>query len=154
MKILVCSFSRHQLTILLMNRVKAIDILAVATPSGPHPWTTIMSTVSSDGWIRLFDIGRLSERISAAIEGTIPKIESIASYDTKGTRLTCCALADGEAVVSKTLGKRKTGLTDADASEDESPEGASIEMTGDKDEDSQAQETDEDKSEVENDANE
>ena len=136
----------------MMNRVKAIDILAVATPSGPRPWTTIMSSISSDGWIRIFDIGQLSERLKLAEGKEVPQITSIASYDTKGTRLTCCALADGEAVALKVTGKRKGDFEDDD---DEILLEGDVSKTGDGDEeDGDAQKSEESDLEADSDAEE
>lgn len=71
-----------------------------------------MSTISSDGWIRIFDIGYLSDQIKSAEKGQTPQLQAIAEYDTKGTRLTCCALADGEAIAPTVNGKRKDGVAD------------------------------------------
>lgn len=95
--------------------VKAIDILSVAipsSPSNPRTWTRIVSSVSSDGFIRIFDLGALPAPRSSSTEsdgqkGEIPALESIAEYDTKGSRLTCCTLADGEEPTKAGTGKRK-----------------------------------------------
>lgn len=68
------------------NRVKAVQTLAIALPSGET--TEVAATVSSDGKIRVFDLG--------GVEGDI---ECVAEYDTKGTRLTCVSIGDdGEPV--------------------------------------------------------
>ncbi|KAH8116375.1 WD40 repeat-like protein [Phellopilus nigrolimitatus] len=104
------------------NRVKAIDTLAIAIPSSsPRSWTTILSTVSSDGWVRIFDLGPLASLDKAASKGEIQALTAIAEYDTKGSRLTCCALADGEITpAGDVTGKRK--LEDEDIGSDEGSE--------------------------------
>ncbi|KAL5536983.1 MAK11 [Sanghuangporus sanghuang] len=91
------------------NRVKSLDTLAVATTQAKseQKWTTIMSTVSSDGWIRVFDLGTLDSLGSTTASKDAIQLEAIASYDTKGSRLTCCTLADGETPIQSITGKRK-----------------------------------------------
>lgn len=82
--------------------MKAIDILSIAVDSSLHSWTTILSTVSSDGFIRVFDLGQINGGT-----GSSPQVlEAIAEYDTKGSRLTCCTLADGEIRSLETKAKR------------------------------------------------
>ncbi|KAL5531595.1 hypothetical protein ACEPAG_4472 [Sanghuangporus baumii] len=91
------------------NRVKSLDTLVVATTKTKteQKWTTIMSTVSSDGWVRIFDLGILDSIGSTIASKDVIQLEAIASYDTKGSRLTCCTLADGETPVQSVTGKRK-----------------------------------------------
>lgn len=67
-----------------------------------------MCTASSDGKIRVFDLAA----VPRAGEESVVQIEPEAEYDTKGTRLTCIALADGDDEgegVMATMGKRKRG---------------------------------------------
>lgn len=78
--------------------------------------TTIVCTVSSDGKIHLYDMATVPENASAT---KIVELNPIVEYDTKGTRLTCVALADGEAVGPPVNGKRKRGEDGPSASEDE-----------------------------------
>ena len=60
--------------------------------------------------------------MSAPEAGAKAQIQPIAEYDTKGTRLTCLALADGDISVVKLVnGKRKRG--DQDDDEDGEAEG-------------------------------
>lgn len=111
------------------DSVKAIDILSVAIPSSPskpRTWTRIVASVSSDGFIRIFDLGALPAPHSTPIElsgekGGIPALEAVAEYDTKGSRLTCCTLADGETPAKVGTGKRKRVevSSDDDASDGE-----------------------------------
>lgn len=83
--------------------------------------TTIVCTVSSDGKIHLYDMAAVPEHT-----GTTKPVElnPIAEYDSKGTRLTCVALADGEAVEPPVNGKRKRGEEDVSASGDEDEGGS------------------------------
>ncbi|EJD07517.1 WD40 repeat-like protein [Fomitiporia mediterranea MF3/22] len=101
------------------NRVKAIAILGVATPhtAPERPWTTIMCTASSDGWIRIFDLIDLDSLDGTETGKDVKSLNAIAEYDTKGSRLTCCTLADGEIPVSGVTGKRKHG-EDEDSDDD------------------------------------
>ena len=90
-----------------------------------------MSTVSSDGWIRLFDLGTLNSLQSTASSKNVPQLEAIASYDTKGSRLTCCTLADGEAPVQSAIGKRKH--EESEDSENEKDNDGELSEEGDDD---------------------
>ncbi|KAI9510046.1 WD40 repeat-like protein [Russula earlei] len=77
------------------NRVKAIDTIRIALPSTLQDSTTILSTVSSDGTVNVYDLSLLPPPIPK--EATdIPEIPPVAMYDSKGSRLTCVTLADGE----------------------------------------------------------
>ncbi|KAF8238138.1 WD40 repeat-like protein [Tricholoma matsutake] len=104
------------------NRVKAVQTLDIALPSSPAGLasTTIVCTVSSDGKIHLYDMATVPEHTGTT---KIVELNPIAEYDSKGTRLTCVALADGEAVEPPVNGKRKRGEEDASASEDEDEDG-------------------------------
>ncbi|KAG5637845.1 hypothetical protein H0H81_002982 [Sphagnurus paluster] len=104
------------------NRVKAVQTHAIAVPSrdgepGTAPTsTTVVCTVSSDGKIHVYDLAGVSP--SAKV---VEDIEPVAVYDTKGTRLTCIALGDGEMEDAGKNGeqagdKRKRGV-DADEKE-------------------------------------
>ena len=89
------------------NRVKAIDILRVALPknlNSKRTSTTIVCTISSDGKIFVYDLDA-SESGKEDVQ-IRPKVE----YDTKGTRLTCVSVADGEVINAneeQVKGKRK-----------------------------------------------
>ncbi|KAI0358180.1 WD40 repeat-like protein [Trametes cingulata] len=86
------------------NRVKAVDSIRIALPEGSsRPSTTLVCTISSDGKVRLFDLAALP---ASSEEKT--QLEPIAEYDSRGTRLTCLALADGEMDGKSAVnGKRK-----------------------------------------------
>lgn len=110
-------------------RVKAVNIITVALPSStpltPTSSTTLACTISSDGWIRTFDLAPVfSSNLDSPIE-----LQSIAEYDTRGSRLTCMTLADGELVEDKQQvmnGKRKH----VDEDEDQKDEAAGDAWSG------------------------
>lgn len=110
------------------SSVKSIDTLAVATPhsGSDRSWTTIMSTVSSDGWIRIFDLAALDSIDEVDGGKDLKTLHAIAAYSTNGSRLTCCTLADGEAPVPGVTGKRKhpeEGESDEEFREEHDGEG-------------------------------
>ncbi|KAI0831978.1 WD40 repeat-like protein [Trametes gibbosa] len=86
------------------NRVKAIDTIRIALPPGSRrEFTSLVCTISSDGKVRLFDLAALPV---SSEEKTL--LEPVTEYDTKGTRLTCLALADGDSDAKLPVnGKRK-----------------------------------------------
>jgi protein MAK11 len=104
-------YSKHAYLITAGLRVKAIDTLRIALPnlstsstSAPSAIaTTIACTISSDGNIHIYDLARLHDASNES-SSEPQKIEPVASYDTKGTRLTCVTLADGD---SSTAGQGK-----------------------------------------------
>ncbi|WVQ80447.1 hypothetical protein IAT38_002552 [Cryptococcus sp. DSM 104549] len=73
------------------NRIKSISALPFIAPtaSGEPRRTVLLASVSSDGLINVYDL---------ALEGFMASEEDgpVASYDTKGTRLTCVTLAEGQ----------------------------------------------------------
>ncbi|KAG9104231.1 hypothetical protein FRC06_004215 [Ceratobasidium sp. 370] len=87
------------------NRVKALDLLKVSTAGRDAHTTTLMSTASSDGNIFVYDLAVMLISLESS---EIPTFQPIASYDTKGSRLVCLTMADGEPVKpsSTVLGKR------------------------------------------------
>lgn len=65
--------------------------------------TTIVTTVSSDGKIRIYDMYSIP-----VITDKVTEIGPVAEYDTNGTRLTCVTIADGDVSLGKSSnGKRK-----------------------------------------------
>ncbi|THG98769.1 hypothetical protein EW026_g3486 [Hermanssonia centrifuga] len=133
------------------NRVKAVDMLHIALPSisdSPRTSTTIVSTISSDGKVRLFDLASVPE--NATPEKL--QLEALTEYDTKGSRLTCLALADGDVQVSPVQGKRKRVVTDnAEEDEEGSEEDKEVsdEMEGEGEDESEEEEEIEEESEDE-----
>ncbi|CAK5267221.1 unnamed protein product [Mycena citricolor] len=93
------------------NRVKTFQTLSVALPSSsPRKSTTIVATASSDGNIHVYDLAALP-----SAEGkSVAEMSPVARYDTKGTRLTCVTLADGEITQPVVNGKRKREDADQD----------------------------------------
>ncbi|KAF8075163.1 WD40-repeat-containing domain protein [Lyophyllum atratum] len=106
------------------NRVKAIQTLQIALPplpSSERTSTTIACTVSSDGKIHVYDVAMIPEA------GEKAEILPVAVYDSKGTRLTCVTLADGELDTAPVGSKRKRqgegeDSEDKDEGDDEWPE--------------------------------
>ncbi|KAH9926918.1 WD40-repeat-containing domain protein [Fomitopsis serialis] len=96
------------------NRVKAIEILAIALPSSNRPSTTIVSTISSDGKIHIYDLADLPATPEQKLQLT-----PVAEYDTKGCRLTCLALADGEVLSAVDANGKRKRSSDEDAEEGE-----------------------------------
>lgn len=76
-------------------RVKAIDTIRVALPSTGRDSTTILSSVSSDGTVNVYDLSLLPPPAPIA-PSDIPEISPVVTYDSKGSRLTCVTLAAGE----------------------------------------------------------
>jgi len=78
------------------NRVKALDTIRIALPStSPLHSTTILSTVSSDGTINVYDLSLLPSPTPTETTD-IAEISPVVTYDSKGSRLTCVTLADGD----------------------------------------------------------
>jgi len=102
---------------LLCDRVKALQTLEIALPSSSgRTSTTIVTTVCSDGKIRVFDLFSIPVTSDEVVE-----IEADAVYDTHGTRLICVTLADGDIPESKvTNGKRKHDVNEVE--DDNDPE--------------------------------
>ena len=76
-------------------RVKAIDTIRVAISSTRRDSTTILSSVSSNGTINVYDLSLLPPPTPIA-PSDIPEISPAVTYDSKGTRLTCVTLAEGD----------------------------------------------------------
>ncbi|KAJ7233009.1 WD40-repeat-containing domain protein [Mycena rebaudengoi] len=74
--------------------VKGVQTLAIALPAASsRESTTIICTASSDGKIFLYDLASLP---ASPADKTVLEILPVAEYDSKGTRLTCVTLADGD----------------------------------------------------------
>lgn len=75
------------------NRVRSIAVLPVKVSEGARSYVAV--TISSDGFIRTFDLSSIVNKLSGdrrpleAYAGEVVSVESVAEYDTKGTRLTC-----------------------------------------------------------------
>ncbi|KAJ3794223.1 WD40 repeat-like protein [Lentinula aff. detonsa] len=113
------------------NRIKAIQTLNISLPfhpiftssinssvNHPHPHsTTIVSTVSSDGKINVYNLADLSG--SRPEKSTIHQIQPVATYDTKGTRLTCVTLGEGEIANNGVIGKRNRDQEEEEEEEED-----------------------------------
>jgi protein MAK11 len=115
-------------------RVKATQTLEIALPeSSGRLSTTLVCTVSSDGFIKIYDLASVPSPLTQKAD-----IEPLVSYDSKGTRFTCVTFADGamESVAGLSEdGKRKRDDNDhGHADEDEDSEGDDIEVAVDEDE--------------------
>jgi protein MAK11 len=104
--------------------VKAIDTQKITLPSITRRSTTILSSVSSDGTINVYDLSHLPPRNSSE-EIDIVELSPVVTYDSKGSRLTCVTLADddmghlGQPGHSKGAKReRESESSEADAEED------------------------------------
>jgi protein MAK11 len=90
-------------------RIKAVETIEIALPSSSGRTSTIIAcTVSSDGNINLYDIAAIPDQPSTDTPQKTKQIEPLSTYDSKGTRLTCVTLADGDMDIDGTVnGKRK-----------------------------------------------
>jgi protein MAK11 len=85
-----------------------------------------MSTVSSDGTINVYDLSLLPSSVPKE-EKEIPEIWPVTTYDSKGSRLTCVTLADGEMSNPEQLtpenGAKRKREVDSETEEEEEWEG-------------------------------
>ena len=99
-----------------------IKITLPPVPKSQSKSTILVSTASSDGKIRLYDLAALP----ADLGSETPQLTAISEYDTKGSRLTCMTLADGDVSVSAVAVKRKRdSQDDEDDADDTEAEDAS-----------------------------
>ena len=75
--------------------VKALDTIKIALSSTTRRSTTLLSSVSSDGTINIYDLSFLPAP-SLSDEIDIVETSPVVTYDSKGSRLTCVSLADGD----------------------------------------------------------
>lgn len=80
------------------------------------------------------------------VQSELPQLNPIAEYDTKGSRLTCMTLADGEVVSSSVNGKRKRKQKDEER-EDEDQDASLVEEDGSEVEDRENDEVEEEEEE-------
>ncbi|KZT25344.1 WD40 repeat-like protein [Neolentinus lepideus HHB14362 ss-1] len=109
------------------NRVKAVDILRISLPPlSQRKSTTVASTISSDGKVLVYDLESSLSQASLN-KDNVTVILAVAEYDTKGSRLTCMALGEGEA--KSTLGTGKRARDDDDQDEEEwAPQDLEVEI--------------------------
>lgn len=129
---------------MLTSRIKSLSTL-LHSPSPLSPaQTVLLSTVSSDGWINVYDLSHLvhSSRSEAAIMAGGPAgagnaQKPVAGYDTKGSRLTCCFLADGRkggVVAARQSGPVSQGKASAGGAEGKGKGGVSFAAPTDEEE--------------------
>lgn len=126
------------------NRIKDVSSINFTAPSGP---TVLLTTVSSDGFINLYDL-------AAAQDGA--EVQPVASYDTNKSRLTCVSITDGGAprqkksvAVASQGGKNGGARFAVEDDEDEEESSDEEEDAQDMYDVSDAEEEDEDEMEVE-----
>ncbi|GJJ11186.1 hypothetical protein Clacol_005418 [Clathrus columnatus] len=86
------------------NRVKAVDTITIQIPpyvekGEPHS-KSYATTISSDGYIRIYDLDQFVEGVLSNITDERISLESVTHFDTTGSRLTCLTLADGELITT------------------------------------------------------
>ncbi|KAH0836807.1 WD40-repeat-containing domain protein [Lanmaoa asiatica] len=104
-----------------LNRVKAVETLHIVLPKstsksgGARETTIVVCTISSDGKIFVYDLAALPAETKEKLQ-----LHPVAEYDTKGTRLTCLAVAEGRSAGGSTVmnGKRKNREKDASSEEE------------------------------------
>ncbi|OCF44245.1 protein MAK11 [Kwoniella heveanensis CBS 569] len=128
------------------NRIKSVSVLPFAAPAidgqdGLRK-TTLLTTVSSDGLINLYDLSAISglKIPTSETQEQEQKIEPVASYDTKGSRLTCVYIADGQDVARIVAGQNKKSqaaqnVDDEEEDDDDEEEDMYESGEGDEDED-------------------
>ena len=80
-----------------LSRVTALQTITIqlsSLGSQPRRPVVVACTAFSDGKIRLFDLALIPED-TRENKGPV-QIDPVAEYDTKGTRLTCIAVAEGD----------------------------------------------------------
>ncbi|KAI9635994.1 WD40-repeat-containing domain protein [Dioszegia hungarica] len=87
------------------NRIKSLSTLSqpvIGSDPSSISRTVLLSTVSSDGYINLYDLSSAmcanasSSESAMGDASALPQVRPVASYNTKGSRLTCVFLADGK----------------------------------------------------------
>jgi protein MAK11 len=79
-------------------RVKALASLRIALPTSStqqRESTTILTTISSDGKVLLYDLFALHGLPAAPADAEeMPQLSALAEYDSTGSRLTCLTMAE------------------------------------------------------------
>ncbi|WVF66398.1 hypothetical protein IAT40_001138 [Kwoniella sp. CBS 6097] len=108
------------------NRIKSVSALPFAAPAlnkeGGLRKTTLLTTASSDGLINLYDLSAISDLRSPPADGQEQTVEPVASYDTKGSRLTCVYIADGQDMARVVAGQNKKSAAAQDGEDEEEDE--------------------------------
>lgn len=123
----------------LTSSIKSISTLKHRSESES---TTLLSTVSSDGLINLYDLNSLLANRTIDENNTA---EPAASHDTKGSRLTCVFLADGQKEKMGAAGPAQARSNGSGTMKGDGPNTIGIEgASGDVAEESDEDESDED----------
>ncbi|WWC57844.1 uncharacterized protein I303_100379 [Kwoniella dejecticola CBS 10117] len=106
------------------NRIKSISALQFVVPAedGEERPTVLLTTVSSDGLINLFDLFWVENAHDIQGEGEANTRQPDASYNTKGSRLTCVFIADGQDLKKRQNIPKATAPVDEAEDEEESEE--------------------------------
>ncbi|PWN19393.1 WD40 repeat-like protein [Microstroma glucosiphilum] len=112
------------------SRVKGISLQPLSLPStssSPAPWVLTATTISSDGFVRIFNLaslvssaGTVAPTAPAALEGEeLPIIKPSAEYSTRGSRLTCLSVVGGDgALPSRSATATASGGDSSDEEEE------------------------------------
>lgn len=99
-------------------RVKAISVVTVLGQQ-------LATTASSDGTIKVYSLAGLSTLISSGVVG-LEEFKPIASFDTKGSRLTCLAavaVSGDRTTAGSALGQLRSDDDNSDSDSDSEVEG-------------------------------
>ena len=132
--------------------VKSVDFLVTKRPT-PHSPLPIIVTVSSDGTMNVYDASAIFTTSSVSEE-----IGPMASYDTLGSRLVCCCVAEvtktnkqvqaADRIKVETIKKEEPGSTAQTRFKDDEESGEDQGATGGE-ADLEEEEEDEEEQEVE-----
>lgn len=146
-----------------------MDLLEVALPTAEPSSTVVLTTVSSDGKINLYDLARLPRAAAApetpsaskgkgkgkgkqapaapAPADELPQVEPSATFDTDKTRLTCVTAIGmvEKRVKSGENGEEQPGEDDDSSSEEEehSDDGDGLEQEGESEGEEESEEDEE-----------
>lgn len=130
--------------------MSSLQISIPPSSSSKRTSTTIIATASSDGKIHIYDFAQVGSDTSSA--GKVQEVEPVTVYDSKGTRLTCVALADDVAAPTPAVKAGKNGKRDRDEDEDSEAEGdEDVDMygSGEEEEEEEDRENEEEEEEEE-----
>ncbi|GAA5884251.1 hypothetical protein JCM3774_003592 [Rhodotorula dairenensis] len=135
------------------NRVKMIDLLEVALPTSEASSTIVLTTVSSDGWINLYDLADVSAAMAQDGARIEVEVEPVGRFDTDKSRLTCvCTIGLVErGVEAKATNGGKDGEDDDDDKDDDDSDGEGDSEEDDEEDFAQFEDGDEDEGEGEDD---
>ncbi|KAF8902384.1 WD40-repeat-containing domain protein [Gymnopilus junonius] len=124
-------------------RVKAVQTLQVALPeASERTSTTLACTASSDGFINVYDLASVAEK--STTQEKPQEIEPVTSYDSKGTRLTCITMADGDVGDVKAAGDGKRKREEDEEDDDDDDDEIASEMEGEENDEEEEEEEEED----------